>query len=229
MYDVADSYQVAFYVAGAIPVIASMMMFTIPFLMPRNGTDFAGSVDPSTWRHHPSSKQYLIEDTSSTSTSSESKECVVLYDTATGNNNNNNNGREANDLPIEEDDAKNTLLGGCLPKRTASNTTYVIDRDNDSTNDCVDGFDSQQRNGKVKKNNNNNNNNNNRYLMACKEDPSFTSIGSLHQLTVVDKRSLSMRGLGSISSFGSVVFSPVSPITHAQSSNLVVIDRVTNV
>jgi len=35
LYDVSNSYQVAFLVAGAMPVITSCIMFTIPYLMPQ--------------------------------------------------------------------------------------------------------------------------------------------------------------------------------------------------
>lgn len=34
LYDISNSYQVAFYVAGAVPTIAACLMFGIPFLMP---------------------------------------------------------------------------------------------------------------------------------------------------------------------------------------------------
>ena len=34
LYDISDSYQVAFYVAGAVPTLAACLMFGIPFLMP---------------------------------------------------------------------------------------------------------------------------------------------------------------------------------------------------
>lgn len=35
IYDASNSYEVAFYVAGAVPIIAACMMFAIPFLMPK--------------------------------------------------------------------------------------------------------------------------------------------------------------------------------------------------
>ena len=34
LYSISDSYQVAFYVAGAVPTLAACLMFAIPFLMP---------------------------------------------------------------------------------------------------------------------------------------------------------------------------------------------------
>ena len=36
IYDVSGSYQVAFYIAGAVPTLAACLMFGIPFLMPEN-------------------------------------------------------------------------------------------------------------------------------------------------------------------------------------------------
>ncbi|KAK3726908.1 hypothetical protein QZH41_016704, partial [Actinostola sp. cb2023] len=35
IYDASNSYEVAFYIAGAVPIIAACLMFTIPFLMPK--------------------------------------------------------------------------------------------------------------------------------------------------------------------------------------------------
>lgn len=45
IYDASNSYEVAFYVAGAVPIIAACMMFTIPFLMPKE-------------EDHPDNKNY---------------------------------------------------------------------------------------------------------------------------------------------------------------------------
>ena len=58
LYDLSNSYQVAFYVAGAIPIIAAVIMFFIPFLMPPPNHSF--------WlrRSGFSSKQYLIPSSS---------------------------------------------------------------------------------------------------------------------------------------------------------------------
>ena len=39
LYDVSDSYEVAFYIAGVIPIITSVIMFSIPFLMPTQPTN----------------------------------------------------------------------------------------------------------------------------------------------------------------------------------------------
>ena len=184
LYDVANSYQVAFYVAGAIPVIASLIMFSIPFLIPPKDDPF--------W--NPSSKQYLIQD-SSTQT------CVAASD-----DNNNNNNQEASNTK--------TMTALC--------TTTVKDNYDADSLDCKDG--KHQQNSTILYAS--------RFLITSKEDhPSFTSICSFQPTAPVsvDNNWLSMRGLGSISSFGSVVFSPVSPLNQAQSSNLLIVDRVTNV
>ena len=34
LYSISNSYQVAFYVAGAVPTLAACLMFAIPFLLP---------------------------------------------------------------------------------------------------------------------------------------------------------------------------------------------------
>ena len=39
IYDASNSYQVAFYIAGAVPTAAACMMFGIPFLMPEREQD----------------------------------------------------------------------------------------------------------------------------------------------------------------------------------------------
>ena len=39
IYDASNSYQVAFYIAGAVPTAAACMMFGIPFLMPEREED----------------------------------------------------------------------------------------------------------------------------------------------------------------------------------------------
>lgn len=39
IYDASNSYQVAFYIAGAVPTAAACMMFGIPFLMPDREED----------------------------------------------------------------------------------------------------------------------------------------------------------------------------------------------
>lgn len=39
IYDASNSYQVAFYIAGAVPTAAACMMFGIPFLMPYREED----------------------------------------------------------------------------------------------------------------------------------------------------------------------------------------------
>jgi len=36
LYDISNSYQAAFYVAGAVPIFSCCLMFLIPFLMPEN-------------------------------------------------------------------------------------------------------------------------------------------------------------------------------------------------
>ena len=39
IYDTSNSYEVAFYIAGAVPILAACMMFAIPFLMPEKQGD----------------------------------------------------------------------------------------------------------------------------------------------------------------------------------------------
>lgn len=71
LYDISHSYQVAFLFAGAVPIVASLIMFAIPFLMP--------PADHKFWKRrftYPS-KQYLIDSASEESS------------TADTNNNNN--------------------------------------------------------------------------------------------------------------------------------------------
>ena len=215
LYDVANSYQVAFYVAGAIPVIASLIMFAIPFLVPTKDDPF--------W-NNPASKQYLIQDSSTVSSHTHS---------TTSNNKDKNNNQDANNNIAKTMRSTTTL---------SSKDLYDID-----SLDCIDiGGDDRGPPQPLQSNSNNTSVYASRFLITTKEDPSFTSICSF-QLTAApttttthngvvttgalsDNMSrLSIRGLGSISSFGSVVFSPVSPLNQAQSSNLLVVDRVTNV
>ncbi|XP_031568466.1 monocarboxylate transporter 10-like [Actinia tenebrosa] len=39
IYDTSNSYEVAFYIAGAVPILAACIMFAIPFLMPKDQED----------------------------------------------------------------------------------------------------------------------------------------------------------------------------------------------
>lgn len=212
----------AFYVAGAIPVIASLIMFAIPFLVPPKDDPF--------W-NNPSSKQYLIQDSSTASSH-----------THTTSNDNNNNG--INDENNNKDYSNNTAV------KTIRSTTSVSSKDlcDIDSLDCIDIGGGDRGPLQPLQPTNNPNNTSvyaSRFLITTKEDPSFTSICSFQLAApttttntngvtttgaLSDNMSrLSVRGLGSISSFGSVVFSPVSPLNQAQSSNLLVVDRVTNV
>ena len=222
LYDVADSYQVAFYVAGAIPVIASVIMFAIPFLVPPK--------DDSFW-DNPSSKQYLVQDSSAASSHTH-----TTTSNSKGITDKNNNHQE---------ESNNTAK--TMRSTTTLNTQDLCDID---SLDCIDigGGDTGPLQPLQPNNNNNTSLYASRFLITTKEDPSFTSICSFQLAaptttttntngaantnlgTLSDNMSrLSIRGLGSISSFGSVVFSPVSPLNQAQCSNLLVVDRVTNV
>jgi len=59
LYEITQSYSVAFFVAGAMPIITACLMFAIPFLMPPPDDKF--------WKKRSgfASKQYLIEEESS--------------------------------------------------------------------------------------------------------------------------------------------------------------------
>lgn len=60
LYDISNSYQVAFFVAGAVSTLAACVMFTIPFLMP--------PPDHSFWKHRQTfSMKFLLPSTSSNS------------------------------------------------------------------------------------------------------------------------------------------------------------------
>lgn len=65
LYDISHSYQVAFLFAGAVPIVASLIMFAIPFLMPPPDHKF--------WkrRFNYSSKQYLINSASEESSTAD--------------------------------------------------------------------------------------------------------------------------------------------------------------
>jgi len=159
---------VAFYVAGAIPVIASIAMFAVPFLIPPKEHPF--------WRHYPpSSKQYLIQDSSDASGASEV----------------------------------------CQNNKNTPKVTPILE--------SVDGSGAGKiAHDKVDRT---------RFLITTKENQSFTSIPSLHLVApAIDKHVSSMRDIGSISSFGSVIFSPASPVMRARSSkNMVVVDQPVDV
>lgn len=176
LYDISKSYQVAFYVAGAIPTVASIMMFAVPFLIPPQDHPF--------WKKYGPSRQYLINSDSSDDS------CIV--------ENNNNE------------------------KRQCDKKKYELDSDATSVGHSMDSLDKAGHPTPQKTVAN-------RFLLQTKNDKSFTSIGSFNHLAPFENGRLSMRQMGSISSFGSVIFSPVSPMAGARSSTYVVVDRVTNV